>query len=244
MMHFDKKILFFLVVFIATCIISCFAHEKAGTRFKNILQHPFTEFLSILIISSGIFLLTPHFFFDDAGFILRYLDHFREGYFFRFNIQDAPVYGISGFLHGLFTGSLCWLHITTPEQALWVSNFLGFIVSGYFLFLILKKWIQPYWLVFPLWLLVLGSSKMFLSVASCGLETPLHMAFILSTIYFLIVKKDRPFFLMSALSIVSKLDAVPVVGVLYMFYLILNFPEIKANVKKTAIRFILFFILP
>src|SRR6202008_4290115 len=111
------------------------------------LQKKWVEFLLVISITSLIFYFLPRIFYDDAGFILRHLDHFSQGYWFRYNINDPPVYGISGFIHGVFCGMLCLLHLASPEQALMISNLVGFIATSWFLFLLTKTLVKEYYLM-------------------------------------------------------------------------------------------------
>lgn len=237
-----KRILFFFILALAIYLLCkiIYGKNKKTERFSLFFQKPLPEFLLIIGITSFIFSIIPHVLFDDAGFILRYLDNFRDGYFFRYNKTEPAVFGISGFIHGLFCGLLCFFKITTPEQALLVSNFTGFILSSIFLFKIFKLMVKEYYLAIILWLITLCGSKMFLSVSACGLETPLHLTFVLVAIYFLLASKNKWFFLFSAFMIISKLDAIPVVFVLIIFYLIKN----KEGVLRSVKLFIIFFLIP
>lgn len=244
----DKKIILFSFSFILLGIVVgyLFQSKKNGpSKIANLFKNPWIEFSGIVLLSSLLFLSIPHFFFDDSGFILRHLDHFKEGYLFKFNTEDPSVYGISGFVHGVFTGLLCWLHIASPEQALYISNYLGFVLSAFVIFRIFKRLIPQYGLVVLLWVLVITSSKMYLNVASCGLETPLHLAIVLSGVYFLLSDRLKLFLLFTAFMILSKLDAVPVAGVLLLFYLLKISNSLKGIgvVQKHLALIIVYFIL-
>ena len=80
----------------------------AGYKFKPELA---VDLLLAMLYSLFIFKIKIHTFFDDAGFLLRYLDHFSEGYFFTFNTSEGPVLGISSFLYGLLCGGIATTHL-------------------------------------------------------------------------------------------------------------------------------------
>lgn len=212
------------------------------TRQQSLFQHKGSDMALVLLVSAALYFYLPGFLYDDAAFILRYLDHFREGYWFRYNIEDAPVYGISGFIHGLFTGLLCWTHIARPEQALFISNFTGFVFTSWFLLGIWRQLVPDRRIAVPLWIVTLVGAKMYLSVAFCGLETALHLALVTGAVYFLMAGRQRLFFLFSALMIVSKLDAVPVAAVAMLYYLGIYPGEIRKG--RTWMRGVLWFLLP
>jgi hypothetical protein len=224
-------------------------HSGQGKRLawlQSLLKKNISEFIISTAAATLLFLCIPHFFFDDAGFILRYLDHFAEGYFFKYNINDPPVYGISGFIHGSVCGILCFLHLTTSEQALIFSNWLGFIFTSFFILGICKKTINPYWMALLAWLIIMAGSRMYISVASCGLETPLHLSFVTGSIYFFITQKNKTFLLFSAFMVISKLDAVPIAAILIGLYLILQISKqrgIHFFLKNLQLIFI-WFVVP
>lgn len=92
------------------------------------------ELLSIMfaiLMSLFIFEVTDPFsypFMDDAGIVMRYLDNFRNGLFYVYNAQDGPVFGISGFLHGVLSGFFVYFFGVSSEMALVLANFMGSIL--------------------------------------------------------------------------------------------------------------------
>lgn len=245
----DKRIFIFTALFAFVSIVIWLIHgskNPIAKRTSQFLQNNFFEFILVVLFTFGVYRIVPHFFFDDSGFILRHLDHFTQGYLFKYNIDDPSVYGVSGFIHGIFTGLLCRIHLTTPEQALTVSNLMGFGLTAWFVLLICKKLIKEYWLALLVWLIAISASNMYWTVAFCGLETSLHFSIITAAIYFFFVEKNRLFFFFTALMIVSKLDAVPVAGTLMLFYLIRNKSQLKQKefVKRSFIDGFIFFVLP
>ncbi len=216
--------------------------DKSGTYKWKIWM----EFLMVLIISSLIFFMLPPIIFDDTGFVLRYLENFYDGYLFRYNVQDSPVYGISGFIHGLYSGLLCFFHIAKPHQALLISNYTGFIFTGWYIYLILKKLVNRQAMPFLIWVICITCTPRYLLVANAGLETTLHLTFVFGAIYYLVTQKARPFFLFTALMIISKLDAVPVAftGIFYYLVFRLNIYNDKRELLKDTRLIVLYFIIP
>jgi len=239
---------FFLVIFIGFSAASYYLYNSrlpAIVRLHSYIERPVTRFMLVAIISSGVFFVLPGFLFDDAGFVLRYLDNFGKGYLFRFNTADEPVYGISGFIHGLYSGILCYLHLAKPEMALRISNYTGFIFTSWFIYLIFRHLVQVRWVAIICWIISLTASRMYLNVAACGLETALHLSFVMGAVYFFLVKKTRLFFLFSALMILSKLDAVPVAAIclgLHGIFVLRDRKNIK--IKKEIIDFCIWFLVP
>jgi len=203
------------------------------------------QYAGVILISTLLFLCIPDFFFDDAGFVLRYLENFRNGYWFRYNITDGPVYGISGYIHGCFTGILCFLHLAKPELALKISNYTGFILSAAFLYGIFTTLVKPRWKAIVCWFIAATTCKMYITVARCGLETPLHISLMLGAVFFLLSNRTKLFYVFTALFITSKLDAVPVAAVLLGLNFLKLFFEKKGsrNIKKILLDFFLCFVL-
>ena len=99
--------------------------------------------------------------FDDSAFTLRYLDNFWDGYFYHYNKLDPPVFGISCFSFGVFTGFFCWLHLLTPEASIQLAGFLGLAMLGFLIFKIIREFVTDKHLVIIFWLAIMFSSKMF-----------------------------------------------------------------------------------
>ena len=164
---------------------------------------------------------------DDAGIVLKYMDNFRDGFFFCYNPQDGPVFGISSAVHGILAGFFAWTRLFGPENSVFASNFIGIVLMSFATFKILKVFITDHLILFLFWALLMVGSKWYLINSRMGLETPLHISIILFTVYFLSVKKDTWFFLFSALSIISKLDSTPIIGLLMLYYLLDNIHGFK-----------------
>lgn len=177
-----------------------------------------TDAAFALVVSAYLYKLWPHMFFDDAGFILRYLDQLEHGYWFSYNAGEAPVFGISGFLHGLYSSLLVKGVGMTPERALHVSNLTGLAGVLFFLAGIFRYYVhKPGW-AYTAAFIVACFTKTWADVLFTGMETPLHVAFILGALYFWLYGHTRWFYLFAALSVISKLDAVPVMAVLLLIH--------------------------
>ncbi len=151
---------------------------------------------------------------DDTGISLKYMDNFAAGHFYCYNPGDGPVFGVSGFLHGILAGALARLHVLSPLDCLLASNFLGLVLLSYLTLRILALHTTHRLLIYPAWLLLLASCPHLVVNLKQGLETPLHLAVILAAVFFFLTRRGRAFWATGALAIVSKLDAVPIIAVL------------------------------
>ncbi|MGL5889589.1 MAG: hypothetical protein ACRC3B_06885 [Bacteroidia bacterium] len=206
-------------------------------------------FLDLAISAAAalfIFRIYPGEFFDDAGFEMRYLENFSSGYFYSFNSTDGPVFGISSPFQGLLNGFLCYTHILIPEQAMRRTAFAGLLFLIFFMIRIIRNRSenQNHFLIYAL--LIICSSKMFLNVAKSGLETPLHLSLVLGAFWAYYYKKERIFWFLLALSVISKLDAVPLAVTLGIVWIVEHrktyFPISFRNRKITNV--LLFAALP
>jgi hypothetical protein len=221
-------------------------YKFSSNSLAYIYRKPFILFIIIASVSSLFFLLLPELIFDDAAIVLRYMDHFAEGHFFKYNAADAPVYGISGFLHGLFAGLLSYSNLVNSEQALWISNYIGFILTSWFIYRIYAKMVYPSSLVIPLWLITITTVRSFLNVTTSGLETPLHLGLVTGAVCFFVYQQQKAFYFFLAMAIISKLDALPVVTVLLLYHFILYYRLFisKPDWKKQLLIFGLYFLFP
>lgn len=188
----------------------------------------------------------PHTFFDDAGFIMRYLDQLHKGYWFQYNAGEGAVFGISGFIHGLFTSLLVKFGGMHPERALHVSNLTGLTLSVYFLVNIFRYFIPRAGWAYAGAFTVMCFTKNWDVVLFTGMETPLHVCLVLGAFYFLLYAKTKSFYLFAALAVISKLDAVPVMAVLLLFHAIerLRKDKLKTVWATEARPMLLYFWLP
>lgn len=173
-----------------------------------------------LIYTIFIYAMYPKIYYDDTGFIIRYFHNFWEGYWFKFNIKDAPIFGVSGFLYGLIGGVLCYFKLVKPEDAIDLLTVVGVFFTSFFVFKIQSKIFKRVDLSLIFWLLCMFGNTYFLNSANKGLETPFHIAIVLAAFYFFIIGNGRLMWLFMGLSVASKLDAVPSMLVLGIVYLI------------------------
>lgn len=223
----------------------CIAIGQWGYNKNKWIDLAFDLALSV-VAAIIIFRIYPGEFFDDAGFEMRYLENFRQGYFYSYNPGDGPVFGISSPFQGLLNGFLCYTHIFIPEQAMRRTAFVGLVITIFFSIKIIRDRSESknYFLVYVLFILV--SSKMFLNVAKSGLETPLHLSLITASLWCYYKKSERAFWFMLALSVISKLDAVPFAVVMGLAWLIEHrktyFPLSIGNIHLRNI--LMFAVLP
>ena len=152
--------------------------------------------------------------YDDGAIVLKYMDNFAAGGFYQYNLADDAVFGVSGFLHGVFAGFLSATHATTPDQSVLVSNAVGVWLTSLAVLLILRRFTSSLITILAAWVFSLSASNHFIQTAFHGLETPLHLGIVLLACWAWLSGYSRSMWLLSALAIVSKLDAVVVVGVL------------------------------
>ncbi len=164
---------------------------------------------------------------DDVGFILRYLDHFADGCFYCFNVQDGAVFGISSFVYGLLAGFLTWAHLFNPESALNFLTYLGVFTTGFLFFKILRQVIPSQGAVIVLWFLLMTCSRSMALIYNAGMEAPVHFSLVLAALLFFLQRKDRLMWLFLAISVISKLDAVPMVLVVGMFWSVENWVDLS-----------------
>lgn len=150
---------------------------------------------------------------DDGGIVLRYLDNFSQGGLFKYNLQDPPIYGLSGFLHGCLAGALASSQVLSPTNAATASNALGVALTLTAMLLILNCYTRSKALLLVAWIFVVAASNYFVRTAFQALETPLHLGIVLLCAWALLAQQRRTFWLLCALSIASKLDATVVVAV-------------------------------
>ncbi len=179
----------------------------------------------VLALSTAtlIFSTYPNEFFDDAGFVMRYLDNFSSGHFYAYNPSDGPVLGISSPFQGVVTGTLSFLSPLAPEQILRYTAFGGLVGLAFFVIQILRTTSGENSSFLLLSIVVLFGSKMFLNVMKCGLESSMHIAIVLSVFWSYYTKRTRLMFFLFALAIFSKLDSLPSVAVVGLFWLSDNF---------------------
>jgi hypothetical protein len=190
------------------------------------------QLLIELLLSLGAVLyikfVNPIQYVDDAGFILRYFDHFAEGCFFCFNVEDGPVFGLSSFVYGLLGGALTWSGLLNAEGAINYLTYAGVFCSAFLLFQILRHLIRSQGIVILTWVLLLTCSRSVAIIFNSGMEAPFHLSLVLTAILFFLQKRDKLMWLFMAISVISKLDAVPIVVVMAAFWTVENWKDLRA----------------
>lgn len=183
--------------------------------------------------------------FDDGGIVLKYMDNFAKGLFYHYNVEDGPVFGVSGFVHGVLSGGVAWSGLLTAEHAVAASNIIGLVLLNITIMLILLHFNKRMLVVMPVWLLVVFSSHRLLVCTFQGLETPLHIGIVLGAYLAFLKTSRRCLWVLSALAIISKLDAVPVVGLLLLMDEVRSFHYGGLrNVPGDVRRLLFWFLLP
>lgn len=172
--------------------------------------------------------IDPILYVDDAGFILRYFDHFADGQFFTYNAGDGPVFGLSSFIYGLLGGLITWAGFLDSEGALNFLVYLGTFCTAFLYFRILRKVSSSAGIVVVAWVLLMTCSRSMALIYNSGMEAPIHFSIVLTAILFFLHKRDRLMWLFMALAVISKLDAVPLVSVMIVFWTIENWKDLIA----------------
>jgi hypothetical protein len=161
--------------------------------------------------------------FDDGGIVVKYMDSFAQGAFYSYNVSDGPVFGISGFFHGILSGTLSATHLLSPDDSVIASNFIGAALSSLAILLLLRVFTDSCTLVVLGWATTICASTRFVQTAFQGLETPLHLAVVLLAYWALFGGRARTLWFLGAAAIISKLDAVPVIAILWTLRLVQAF---------------------
>lgn len=245
----NEEVIFpFVILSLGVGILAGWLYHKYGDQkiFSSkwlaiVLHATLSAAITAFIFTNWDFVL-----FDDAGFLLRYLQNFANGYFYAFNPQDGPVFGISSFTYGLVNGILCMVHVVTPDQSIVVTAVAGLFFICFFLLKILQRYGMNPMQILLSFLFILFGSKFFLNSMTTGMETAMHMAIVMSAIYFFVAEKSSLMWLMLTISVISKLDAVPLAVILGSIHLWQNrkniFPLPWKN--KAFKELILFCLLP
>lgn len=179
---------------------------------------PLIASLIVLII----YTLYPNVFVDDTGFVIRYLNQAQAGCFYCYNLSDGPIYGISGFLYGVVTIMLAITGIFSPETILLLVGVLGLFFLTLALLRIINIFFNHSGLSIITVISIMLFSSNFLTSATIGLETNFHLAIVFWGVYFFMSGKEKWMWLFFALSVISKLDATPLVLILSNIYIYQN----------------------
>ena len=183
---------------------------------------------------------------DDAGFVLRYLDNFAAGHFYVFNPSDGPMFGLSSFLHGLLAGLLALSGILSAEGAMFASNFIGLTLLSFATLRLLARQGGPWWLVIAAWLVTIGAAPRLVINLKQGLETPLHAGVLAATLLAFFARNTRTTLLLAALCVASKLDLAPAALVLALLtvWRSARATEQPRRWRRAIVTFAVWFALP
>jgi hypothetical protein len=202
-------------------------------------------FVSVaVLLSAAVFRLWDFPLFDDAGFILRYLDNFAKGKFYAFNPNEGPVFGLSSFSQGILNGIFCTTHLLTPDQSIVVTAFLGLVAISFFLLKVLHQHGMKNEMLVLSFAIAFFGSKTFLNSMTTGMETPVHIAIVIAAIYFFIINNSRWMWIMLSASVISKLDAVPLALTLGTVHLFVSRRQLfPVSLKNKILSELLFFVV-
>lgn len=213
--------------------VSCF-RDNRGAIFL---------FASILLALYVLALINPFSIptIDDSAIVMRYLRNFQTGHFFAFNVQDGPVYGISGFVYGLAAGILCWIGLD-PQPSIMIVSLFGAIGMFYCMFQIIYCVSQSVVLTILGGLMVYFSSFYLPATLYLGLEVSVNLWLVLACFLYFFERKSIPFYLCSILAVISKLDTLSLVSGLLGLQIIRAFTE--GEIKRQMRLLLIFFGIP
>ncbi len=215
LLAFSKALNLKFVLFVLMAVV-------LGLALKKWLQPRFeTATYAILSIVSAVLVYSTfaNILVDDAGFVIRYMNMARQGCFYCYNLSEGPVFGISSIIYGMLSCGLAMTGIASNTVIILALNFLGLSALFFFLLRIFKLLLKDNLLLVLSFSLAVMCSTRFLFSATAGLETNVHLAIIFAGIYFFFADERNMMWLFFGLSVVSKLDAVPLVVILSMVHL-------------------------
>lgn len=215
-----------LVIVIVLVFAGLFIKRSPSEKPK---QELLLNALVALVASIGIFYISANIFVDDAGFVMRYLKNFSHGYFFHFNIQDPPVFGMSGFLYSVVCGFIALFNIFTPHQIIFGVCFVSFVIFNFIFLNVLDKIVNIAAYKWLIWFGAIFGSKLLLVSADNGLETSFHLAVICAALYFFFTDNSKMTWLFLALAVISKLDAVPFAVITGLYFISIHFKGFLPN---------------
>ena len=194
-----------------------------GFGFQKIFQQRDFRigYFLLAVVSGGVVYATfPNVFVDDTGFVIRYMNMAREGCFYCYNLSDGPVFGISGFVYGVLTCGLAMVLPVANESIIIGLNFIGIVLLFYLILRILQIVFRDHFLSISAAALVVLSATRFLFSSTAGLETNVHLSIVFAGVFFFLKDHRKWMWLLFGLSVVSKLDAVPLITTLSIIHLI------------------------
>jgi hypothetical protein len=148
---------------------------------------------------------------DDSAIVMRYLKNFQAGHFFVYNAEDGPVYGVSGFIHGLIAGILCWFGLD-PKSSIMIVSLVGCIGMFYCVLRIMNHASRSIALSVIGTLVLYFSSFYLPATLFLGLEVPVNLWLVSACFLYFLEQRSALFYLCGVLAIVSKLDTLSLVA--------------------------------
>ncbi|MES2203855.1 MAG: hypothetical protein V4496_01410 [Pseudomonadota bacterium] len=156
---------------------------------------------------------------DDGAFFLRYAVNMTHGAFWKYNLQDPPIWGASAPLWPLLIAPFIKLGLN-PVFSMHLVAMSCYLVSTLLMAVVFEKrfsiWISLIWIVF------IGLEGRLdgrlLHFIMSGLETPLTVL-LLSFAFVIVICNTKNSYVLAltvALLAINKIDLIPCAGILYL----------------------------
>ena len=158
---------------------------------------------------------------DDGAFFLRYAVNMTHGAFWKYNIQDAPIWGASAPLWPLLIAPFIKLGLD-PVFSMHSVSVCCCLAGMLLMAVIFNKqfsiWIAAIWVVF------IGLEGRLLHFGISGLETPLTILLLSIAFAILIYNIKSPYIIAInvALLAIHKIDLIPCAVILYIVFCFQN----------------------
>lgn len=178
---------------------------------------------------------------DDSAIVMRYLRNFQTGHFFAFNVEDGPVYGVSGFVYGLAAGILCRFGLD-PQPSIMLVSLFGAIGMFYYGLRILHFASKSVLLSIVGIFAVYFSSIYLPGTLYLGLEVSVNLWLVLACFLYFFEKRAALFFMHCVLAVISKLDTLSLVAGLVFLHMLRA--RLENDLKSQTKLLIGFFVAP
>lgn len=152
---------------------------------------------------------------DDGAFFLRYAVNMTKGAFWKYNINEAPIWGASAPLWPLLIAPFIRLGLP-PVFSIHLVSGCCYVASTLLMTAILKKqfglWIATLWIVF------IGIEGRLLHFGISGLETPMTIL-VLSLAFMVLIFNIKNLYLIVltiTLIAIHKIDLIPFAAILFL----------------------------
>lgn len=190
--------------------------------------------LSLVLIILFIFIPLYIYPAEDAAILFQYSENLAKTGVITYNLNGTPTEGATDFLWMLLLGFMYFIGFDTYLASTIISMF-SLIGTAYLLFKITNSNNISYFLLLVFLLIVLPMTP-----ASLQGFSPLFFGFFITlTAYFFLKNMPIQLFISALLLCLVRPDGVVVVLPLMILFLMLNKIEIKVNLKKLIIYFII-----